>query len=613
MNLCAKNVFFAFALLMLIRGIAAAEVRVFAQVDNSAGIYIGEKFGYYIIIDGDNKPGQVDLAPLAAYNPQSAGNRNVSQTSTSIVNGETTKKIIKQFVMSYSLVSNQAGQIQLPSITVVIDGKNYQTSPVEVNILKPDTTDQLDLKVTLSEQKCYIGQPVIMTIKFYVSADIGDFQFNIPAFSGDAFYLEEPDTSNTQAKEYDLGNGTTVFVSQYRTTHNGRDSILLSFSKVLIPKHSGDIEIAPTSVSADVTVGVGRSRDPFSDNGFGSFFGPQKEYRRFMVNSPPLKLTVLPLPEEGKPAGFYGLVGRYIITASATPTKVNVGDPITLAIKISDSKYLKPVQWPALDQVPELAQNFKIPSEKASPTIENGCKVFTQTIRANSDKVTEIPPVPLAYFDADKGTYAVAETEPIKLDVSPSKVLTSADLQGGDFTPVNTEVEAIKKGLSANYEDLDALTNQTFSPLSAAFSPAYASVWACPLALVIASTLIKFFTNTTAEKVAAKRKRSAAGRAVSQLKKISSTDARQRYELLASVMKQYIGDRFDKTAGSLTADDCREVIVTAAQDSPTADKFKEIVADCEAARYASVEKSVDSAQIKEVVKLIQAIEKKCRK
>jgi hypothetical protein len=613
MNFLVKNAFAAFALLGLLTGSVAAQVRVFAQIDKSANIYVGERFGYHIIIDGENKPGEADLAPLAKYNPQSVGSRDVSQTSISIINGKTTQNVTKRYVMSYSLTANQAGRINLPPVTVTIAGKNYQTNPVEVNILQPGTTDQLDLNVTLSGQKCYIGQPVIMTIKFYISTDIGDFQFNIPAFTSDAFYLEEPDVSNPQAKEYDLGNGTTVFVSQYRTTHNGRKSILLSFSKVLIPRYSGEIKILPTSVSADVVVGRARSRDPFADDSFfGGFFGVQKEYKRFMVSSQPLKLTVLPLPEQGKPSGFYGLVGKYTITASATPVKVNVGDPITLTIKIGGSKYLKPVRWPALEQLSKLAQNFKIPSEKATPTIENGCKVFTQTIRANSDKITEIPPVPLAYFDTEKGEYVVAKTEPIKLEVAPSKILTDADLEGKNFIPVNKEVEAIKKGLSANYEDLGALINQKFSPLSAVISPGYAAIWAGPLALVIASAMIKFFTHTTPEKVARKRRRNAASIAIGKLKKISSTSAQERHEALALIMKQYIGDRFDRTAGSLTGDDCREVIIAATQNSPAADRYKEIIADCEAARYASIETDINSQQITEVEKLIRTIEKSLR-
>lgn len=609
MKVFLKYIFIVFAPAVIMSGKAAGQIRVFAQVDSKRDIYVGENFTYQIIIDGENKPGQVDLTPLAKYNPQSTGNRDISQTSISIINGRTTQKIIKRYIMSYSLTADQAGRIQLPQVGVTISGRTYRTNPVEVNILKPGTTDNLDLEVTLSQQRCYVGQPIIMTTKFYISTDIGDFQFNIPAFNSDAFYVEDPDVSNQQVKEYRLRTGMSIFVSQYRVVHKGKDSILLSFSKVLIPKYSGQIQIESTTVSADVAVGRVRSRDRFFDD----FFGSRKKYKRFMVSSVPLALTVLPLPKEDRPHQFYGLVGRYTILAFATPTKVNVGDPITLTIKIGGGKYLKPVQWPALEQVPELAANFKVPSQKASPTIENGSKVFTQTIRANNDKVAAIPSIPLAFFDPDKGRYVVAKTEPIKLDVAPTKILTNADLEGRDFAPVNKEVEAIKKGLSANYKGLDALKNMGFSPLAAVVSPGYAVLWAVPLAALVLSSLIKLFAYTSPEKTALKRRRQACGKAARQLKKITSAGPQQQNELLVSIMRQYIGERFDRTAGSLTADDCHEIIVDVTQDTQTADKYKETIAGCEAGRYAAAEVNIDPAKVKEVIKLVRTIEKKSKK
>ncbi|MCJ7729291.1 MAG: hypothetical protein MUO27_05385 [Sedimentisphaerales bacterium] len=318
------------------------------------------------------------------------------------------------------------------------------------------------------------------------------------------------------------------------------EAVLLSFSKVLIPKSPGEIVMAPASVSADVAVGRASSRNPFGD-----FFGSRPEYKRFMVSSQPLKLNVLPLPQQDKPAEFYGLVGRYTISASATPTKVNVGDPITLTIKIGGPKYLKPVQWPALDQLPELAANFKIPSEKASPAVENGFKVFMQTIRPGNDKVSVIPPIPLAYFDPDKGRYVVARTEPIMLEVAPTRILTTADLEGRELAPVSTEIEAIKKGLSANYERLDALDNAGFSPLASAVRPAYLVAWAGPLGVLVLSIFVKLFTHKSPEKTSQKRRKRACGNAVSRLRKIASVDSRQKQELVGSIIKQYIGDRFD--------------------------------------------------------------------
>ncbi|MBC8218816.1 MAG: protein BatD [Planctomycetes bacterium] len=595
-----RRIRYSFAVLALIAALvpgASGQVRISAQVDTNGDIYVGDNFRFHVVITGSDKPGQVDLEPLRRYNPQSIGNSR--ETSSVNFNTPTTRMI-----MSYSLRASEIGQIRLPSLTVVIDGKTYRTNPVNVNVVKPGTTDRLDIEMALSEQRCFAGQPVLLTVKFYYSADIRNSQFNVPALRSDAFYFESPDVGNQQAEEYDLGTGATVLVSKSNEIHNGRQSILITLRKILIPKTAGRIEIEPAVVSTDVAVGRVQSR---------SLFGSQVRYQRFMVESEPLELTVLPLPEESKPAQFYGLVGRYTIEASATPTQVSVGDPITLTIRIGGGTYLKPVRWPALEQVPDLAANFKIPSQKASPAIAGGVKVFTQTIRANNDNVTEIPSVPLAYFDAEKGKYATVQSEPIKLDVAPTKILTNADLEGADFAPVNREVEAIKKGLSANYENLDVLKDMSFSPLAALANPGYAAIWALPLLTFISSVVAKLLTSTSPEKVAIRRRRQACGRAIAQLKKMASADSDRRGELLVSIMKQYIGDRFDKTAGSLTPDDCYDAITAATADEQNAGKYRETIADFEAGRYASMEVNVTAERIREIVQLVRAVEKNCGK
>ncbi|MHC4394196.1 MAG: BatD family protein [Planctomycetota bacterium] len=576
---------------------ADGEIKVSARLEQGASIYVGENFIYSVVIEGSGKPSQIDLASIMKFNPQNAGN----QLSTRTVNFETTT----EYIMNYSLTVNQPGLIEIPSVTVTVNGENYQTNPVKVNILKPGTTDKLQLEFALSQQQCYVGQPVIMSVKWTISALLKNANFNVPVFSSNDFYIEDvSEAKKAWAQNEYIINGVAVLLQDQRLVIKGVESRVISFTKVLIPKHSGKIEIAPVSVSAEIAVGRSRQRN--------AFFGPQYEYKRFMTTSKPATLTVLPLPEQGRPAGYYGLVGRYTIAASAAPTKVNVGDPITLTIKIGGNKYLKPVQWPGLEDVPELAANFKIPLQKASPAIEGDSKVFTQTIRANNDRVTAIPPIPLAFFDSDSGQYTIAKTKPIKLEVAPTKILTSADLEGADFTPVNKEVEAIKKGLSANYEGFDVLENQSFLPATVVISPGYMALWGLPLSGLILSLLIKFFTHTSPEKTAAKRRRQACGKAVRQLKK-SISAGQQRHELVASVMKQYIGNRFDKTVGSLTADDCHEVIVNSTQDIETANKYRDIIAQSEAVRYASVETDIDLTQIKKVIELVRNIEKKSKK
>jgi tetratricopeptide (TPR) repeat protein len=506
--------------------------------------------------------------------------------------------------------------MQLPGVTVVVDGESYTTNPVEVTVSQPGKTDQMTLEVSFSEKQCYVGQPLVMTVKWTIVGPAEDrsLMLDVPVFRTDDFYFEDvPEPDGASSGQQITLQGVPVAIVGSRQLVRGTEANTLSFRKVLIPKQAGPVRIAPLTASANLMVGRERT---------GGFFNPYRyKFQRFSVPSDPVELAVRPLPEAGKPAQFYGLVGRYTISAAATPTKVNVGDPITLTVRVGGSPYLKPVQWPELEKVPELVDHFKIPTEKASPTLESGAKVFTQTIRANHNAVTEIPSIPLACFDPQRGEYVVAKTEPIKLEVSPTKVLTNADVEGTRAGPVNREVEAIRKGLSANYYGPEVLANQRFSLRSAAFRPGYAALWALPLLGLVVSTVVKLAGRTSPESLARKRRRLAPATAVRQLKAIPSADVKDRHGLLLAALKGYIGDRFDRVAASLTADDCQCVILESTGDAQTAARFKDLIARCEAARYARVEgvppsdrgqdarDTSDANQVQEAIGLVQSIEK----
>ncbi len=601
----ARHTVFGLVLLLSAVSVGRGAIRVVAQVSTSRDIYAGERFVYSVVIDGHDKAAWVDTRPLERYAPQLVESRNVSQTSIQIVNGRTTQNTTKRYVMGYSLQVESPSKINIPSLDVVVEGKTYRTNPITVNIQKPGMTKLIALNVTLSQEKCYVGQPILFTADFSYAAQIADTQFNLPALDGGKFGFENPDVIVSQAREYDLGNGTTVMISKDRTTRDGQQFERLRMQKILIPKAAGMLKFDPATVSANVAIGQTRSRDGF----FGDFFGSRTQYKRFVTGSEPITLNVLPLPQQGRPAGFTNLIGHYTISASASPTEVSVGDPITLTIKIAGGRLLKHIQWPDLDKIAAMAANFKIPTDKASPVIENGVKVFTQTIRAENADVTEIPPIPLAYFDARKGEYAVARSKPVKLDVSPTRKLTIADFEGRDFAPINKKVEVVKKGLSANYEGPDVLVNMSFSPLSAAASPGYALLWSLSFAAMVISALTKLATRTSPEKIARRRRKNAASKAIKQLKKIRPADDAAGSELMVAAMRQYIGDRFDRMAGSLTADECRGIIVDAAGDIEIADRFRQTMTACEQSRYASAQADASPQQVKEVIRLIAAIEK----
>ena len=465
------------------------------------------------------------------------------------------------YAENYTITAAKAGVMHLPAVPVVVDGQTYTTDPVDVTISRPGSTDQMTLEFSLSDKQCFVGQPLVMTVKWAIlgrtRAVCSTFRSSSRATSTLKTYRSRSTPNPSSRFPFRASRSRS---SGAANSFGGKEADGLSFSKVLIPKKAGHLRLNPITASANLAVGREQT---------GDFYNPYRlKFQRVSVQSNPIELDVRPLPETGQPPQFYGLVGQYTITASATPTKVNVGDPITLTIRIGGNplSQARPVAHPGSGA--GTGGQFQDPGGEGVADVEGPCKVFTQTLRANSDKVTQIPALPLAYFDAARGAYVVAKTEPIKLDVAPSKVLTNVDVQGtAASAPVNREVEAIRKGLSANYYGPEALKNQSFSILSMLANPVYGTLWSIPLLALLVSSVVKLAGRTNPESLARKRRHQAAGAALTQLKKVSSAAAGQQHELLLAAMKGYIGDRFDKVAASLTADDCSRAIVDATGDT----------------------------------------------
>lgn len=576
---------------------AIAQVRVYARVKIPGELYPGERFEYSIVVENGGRPSNIDNAPLARFNPGPPSH----QQSTRIVNFQTSSTNS----VSFALTAPQPGPVRIEPVTLEVDGISYKTNPVEFTVAQPGTTDKLKLTCTLSEQTCYVGQPILLSVTWTILTQVEDASFHVPIFQSKDFYFEDPVLPGQKAGETHAIHEVPVELFQERRLVKGVEAATISFDKILIPKRSGTLSFDPVTVSARIPVGRVRTNDFFQRY--------RTQYKRFSVSSAPLALTVTPLPEAGKPEGYYGLVGAYTITTQASPTEISVGDPITLTMRIGGNPYLTPVQWPQLTKVPELTRNFRIPDEKASPKIEQGFKIFTQTIRANNDQITEIPAIPLATFDPSSGTYKTVTSKPIPLKVAASKFLGSNDLEGSTTQPVNREVEAIKEGLAAHYEGSDALINQGFSLSATVLSPAPLVMWAAPLLALLGSITFKLMRYTNPQQIAAKRRRQAAGRAKQDLRAVSSLEPSERPAQLAQVLRQFVGDRFDKTAGSLTADECYDVVKAACDQEEMAKALQDIVAMCEAARYAPSDMAFDEATVSRAIDLVDSINKSAKK
>lgn len=583
---------------------ALADVYVQAQVDKSRPIYAGSPFAYSIVVaNGD--PESVDTGPLQSYSPSGPS----VQTRTTMTNGRTSSFKI----LTYELTAPQEGEYNIPPVEVKVQGELYQTNPLTISVVKPGRTKQLEVEANISTRKCYVGQPLIYTLSFYIWTDIvrarqiKDINITVPFFSDDAYQIADIDDPG-QTRETALPvNGTQQPVSQQQVMHNNVDCVKVELVKVIIPQKPGTFELSPATVSADIAVGrKQRGRDDF----FDGFFGSSYEFQRFASRSEPIKIEVSPLPEQDRPKDFYGLVGEYEITAEASPTKVKVGDPVTLTIHVTGGQYLAPVRWPDLQGIQQMAEGFKIPEERADGEIRDGQKIFTQTIRPTSAQVAEVPKIPLSFFDAQKGKYVTVYSNPVPLDVSETRVVTGADIEGAAETRTGRQIEAVREGLSANYTSTDALVNQRFTPLAAVKGPAFIFLYAVPFLLLAASTAAKAAMSTSPQQKAAARRRAARSKAANAVKQAKAAEKPSQEVLTA--LKNYVADKFNKPPGSLTAMECRDMLAAETGDQEIAEAYRGVMEQTEAAEYSPAAFSFSPEKEKQILRLLSQLEKKLK-
>jgi len=590
--------------LFFISDIASAEtfsVKIAVEKDQ---VYVGESFIFQIHVQGHDAPDAPDLSGIKDFTVQEMGGQQNNRSSISVINGKMTRNVSRGYVFSYRLTPKRAGRLTIPSIQVSAGGKKVRTQAVTIRAEKPTESKDFKLRMELSSKKCYVGQPITLDVTWYIGKDVEKFQFNMPVLADNRFAVKNVDVpiDPNQKSLYlsiPLEDGE-VIGKKGRGKLGGQEFLTVHFKKILIPKTPGTLTIPQATVACDAVTGYrtpNRSQRHsfggfFDDRFFDGFLGRGKEamYKKFVVPSNEPQLTVLDLPRKGRPAGFTGLVGNYNIVAQATPTEVNVGDPITLTIQVAGPDYLDDVELPPLDQQSVLTRDFKIPAEMAPGKVEGPLKTFTQTFRAKRPDVKEIPSIELPYFDAAKGKYAVARTEPIPLKVKATRVVTARDAEGRVVAEeTKSELESWKGGIAHNYEDLSILEDQTHGPAAWLKSPFWMALIGVPpivyFVLLGAVTAIRLRRADPA----GRESRHAYSELVGKLNKLRKTPPSSQVETYAQLLEAvrgYLGSKLRLSAGALTFKDAEQKLSQNSVDSEAIQTLHQIFKQCEAGRYA---------------------------
>jgi hypothetical protein len=572
------------ALGLLLLGLAGRPLRaieVTARADRSV-VYLGDEAIFQIAVEGSS--GQVAepiLLPASTFRLRGPDRSASSQMS--IVNGRMTQRETVTF--TYAVLPLKEGDLVIPSATIDVDGTSHRTKPVLLKVTRAPKSDDFLIVQEASKLDPYEREPFTVSVRFLISKSCDTPVFRIPFLSQEGLVAvlprPLPNQRTAQLGVEMQGRGVAVPFVQSQVTQQGEEFQAYVLTYRLYALAPGRLELGPISTRLAYEAGTEMRR---------GFFGMErvaKKENAFVV-SDPLTLDIKPLPAEGRPATFTGAVGKTTIEVEANPSMVNVGQPIDVRIHIRGEGLLSAIASPDLSRVPGMEDGFKISQDLVEVTSadEEG-RSFTQTLRARSAEVREIPSLSLDYFDPETGRYAAARSAPVPLDVRSVDEATGGDMErtGGREVSRKTDVKSLTEGIAELHTGLDSLEDQS---ASASFRGLSLLPWIAPPVLYFGLFLLLGRRRRLLSDTALARRKGARRGAVERLDAArAATVGAERCDLVARGLCSYIGDRTNTPAAGLTADEAARRLEERGFDAALVDRVRDLLQECDLGRFAA--------------------------
>lgn len=387
--------------------------------------------------------GQVNSVPNLRFPLQIGQTSGVSTSQQiQIINGRQSASI----QLSWGITATEPGEFVIPPQTVVVDGQPLTTNEVKLTVENgggafpkndqdpsQDDANRPILQIELGKKEIYQGEVVPVNVSLYVPRQVQLRRLGLIEMEKSDFAIARFPQTNEQSS----------------TVIDGIGYYVLTFRSTLSSLRTGDLKVGPANLELLVEVPAeGQQRGAFPP-GFGQNFPPgffpgMSEPRKLEVKSQQVTLKVLPLPAEGRPASFSGAVGEFQMNASASPTDLTVGDPVSVDLVVAGAGNFDALNTPALVSAGGWkiypAKRFVIEGpmdQNQTPTVERKIG-YTQVIVPEAVHPS-VPAFELNYFSPSQKKYVTLRTEPIALNMKPAPVTAAAESAGAAGAQVVAE------------------------------------------------------------------------------------------------------------------------------------------------------------------------------
>ena len=582
-------------LALLLTAHPAAAARVNVSIGSTA-VYVGQTLTVRYELSDTNDPAVPPDLEVPGCAVRYAGMNRSSQTFTRTVNGRRVKNTVSKFVYDFSIKPAAPGSYEIPPQVFTLPGGETVKSPaVSFEAGEAPTSPLFVLSVEADEEIAYVGQPIKVTWTWYTGQRLAGAEITwLPPASADVHVTDRSDPAQHRGDTATTMMGVDTRLIRDRRSKDDRVWDVYTTELVVVPTAPGVLRIPASNVLIEAD--TGRRRRGVS------LFDSSAITEVYASRSEPLDITVKPLPSQGRPPGFTGLVGAYDIETRATPTAVRVGDPIVLTMVVRGPDLFTGVPDFDLGGMPGFETDFRVDGDDADPARTRQGLVLTRTLRAQHDGVVAIPGIELPYFDVESGRYAAARSRPIPLEVTPTRVVTLADAQGAmGEAPTGTAIESRAGGLLANVTGPAALTPEHFSARTLALSPPVLTLLTAPPAAALLAGVVVLARSRQEQNADRSRRKRALPAARGALRDAAGPDD------VIEALRGYFAARWPGTASVLTPDVISRVL-------PPCDLEEDLIAligDCDAARFGSAAADTPTLAVR-AGQLLDRLEKEAR-
>lgn len=392
---------------------------------NKLGLNERLRIDFVMNKNGDN------FTPPNFENFQIIGGPNQS-IKTSYLNGE--QSFSKTF--SYFLKPLKKGKLVIYQATVTIDGQEYKSLPVEVNVTNSVKgansnsdenyfdDDNIELIASVSKSSPYINEPITIIYKLY---------YKSPINVSDVRESESP-----KYKDFFTQNIKIPQLKVERETYKGQIYNVVDWRKVVLyPQRDGNLEISPLSLN--LVLDFPTNRRDF----FGNIIYDQASK---IITTGSKIITVRKLPDNGKPKNFSGAVGQFEFDVILNKNSLKASESFQAKVKVTGQGNLKLFDLPNLMvpasmelYEPERKENVKTNLSGMSGTIEN-----IYTIVPKYQGKFPIQELEFSYFDPLEKTYKTLKSQKLNIDVFEGPTLSSNSNEN-ILLPVSESFRFIKK------------------------------------------------------------------------------------------------------------------------------------------------------------------------